>query len=58
MKRHVLDCGRAFRLMQDPEFKAELKTLVAWFTPALHQLLVKMQAARQDSDFKAICTQL
>ena len=27
MKRHVLDCGRAFHLMQDPEFKQLLTEL-------------------------------
>ena len=27
MKRHLLDCGRAFNLMQDPDFKSELKAI-------------------------------
>ena len=62
MKRHVLDCGRAFHLMHDPEFKAELKALEIDVRCRVRkdlaflfdQILVRLQDAGLASDFKAM----
>ena len=62
MKRHVLDCGRAFHLMHDTAFKTELKALeidvrcrVRKDLAFLYdQILVRLQEAGLASDFKAM----
>ena len=66
MKRHVLDCGRAFHLMQDPEFKqllTELEVQVRRLVRSdlsflFDQLLVQMQRAGQDAEFKLMYAKL
>lgn len=62
MKRHILDCGRTFGLMQDPEFKLHLKdlevqvrTLVrADLAVQYDQILVRLQHAGLSADMKAM----
>ena len=59
-KRHVLDCGRAWSLMTDPEFKEQLKSIevqvkrmvTADLQVFFDQLLVHLQDAGQLSDHK------
>ena len=62
MKRHILDCGRAMHLMQNDDFKTELKAIEAQVRPKVRsdlgvffdQLLVRMQQAGTASDCKAM----
>ena len=62
MKRHILDCGRAMHLMQDQDFKDQLRDIELQVRAKVRQdlnqffdqLLVQMQNAGLASDFKAM----
>eukprot|EP00435_Cladocopium_sp_Y103_P025543 s4003_g6.t1 len=61
-KRHVLDCGRAWDLMQDETFKVELRALEKEVKARVHadlriyydQLLVRLQEAGDMHNLKAV----
>jgi hypothetical protein len=61
-KRHLLDGGRAWNLMTDPEFKTELRHVEKIVRAAVHQdiacfydqLLVRLQQADQAADAKQL----
>ena len=61
-KRHVLDCGRAWNLMMDPDYKACLKAIEKEVKAKVHtdlqiyydQLLVALQDAGDLHNFKSV----